>query len=322
MPKVAVHIVSYNSASSLPSCFEGLVGQSYPELEVLLIDNASSDESAALAQAAGYRVILNAENKGYAAAHNQAIATTQSDYILTLNPDVYLESNYIAAMVAALEADKRIGAAAGKLLRVEVLGQKADLIDSTGLYMRPNRRQGLCHEGLALNAAPDVPRAIFGPDGAAAFYRRAMLEDIALEGQVFDEDFFMHKEDVDICWRAGWRGWGALYVPDAIGQHVRSFRPGQRERVSSEVRFWALRNRYLLMLKNESLALFGRDLLPILSYDLAILAYVLLREHESIKAYVATWKLAKRMLHKRRLIQGGRRVDDRAMRRWFRGCGS
>jgi len=164
---------------------------------------------------------------------------------------------------------------------------------------------------------PATSQPIFGPDGAAAFYRRAMLEDIRLMGEVFDTDFFMQKEDIDVCWRAQLRGWGSLYVPDALAYHIRAFRPGLRERVPAEMRFLGIRNRYLLMMKNEILAHFLRDLPAIAVYDLAIIAYLLFRERQSLSAFRSVGRLAGRMMQKRRMIQASKRVGWRDMARWF-----
>ena len=342
MPTVSVHIVTYNSAASIEVCLRALLDQRGVDYSVYLLDNASTDATVAVARGMGVQVTVSETNLGYAAAHNRLLDQTASDNVLTLNPDVQLQPGFLAAMVAAMEAHPQVGSAAGCLLRVEHLGaapQGMDslgwvlsvlaatsqdsgdvpqVMDGAGVFMRRSRRQGLIADGLPIAQRPAQITPIFGPDGAAAFYRRAMLDDIRVNGEVFDEDFFMHKEDVDVCWRAQLRGWGALYVPDAVAHHVRGFRPGQRERVSQDMRFLGLRNRYLLMLKNEHPAHFLRDLPFIALYDLGILAYVLLRERASLAAYRSAWALRGAMLTKRRVIQAGRKVDWRTIDRAFK----
>lgn len=322
---VAVQIVTYNSGAVITACLEGLLAQTDVPFTVLVVDNASTDDTLARVARANIPMLQNPTNRGYAAAHNQAIRATAAQntpYILTLNPDVRLNPGFLRAMCAALDADSGIGAAAGCLLRADALDGASDdalTVDGAGVYMRRNRRQGLRAEGLPFAARPAAPAPIFGPDGAAAFYRRAMLNDLQIDGEVFDEDFFMHKEDIDLCWRAAWRGWRAVYVPDALARHIRGFRPGARARVSPYMRFLGARNRYLLMLKNEHPAHFWRDLWAILPYDVGILAYMLLRERPSLRAVASAWALRRRMLHKRRAIQRGRQADWRAVARWFRG---
>ncbi len=315
--KISVHIVTYNSADPVEMCLDSLLGQQGVDFGVLVVDNASVDDTVARVQQKGVEVIVNAENRGYSAAHNLAISRTQSEYVLTLNPDVWLAPGYLATMVAALDKNPQWGSAAGLLLRVEKLGETPQWIDSTGLLMSRSRRQLLRNSGDPIDETPMQPDAVFGPDGAAAIYRRAMLEDIAINGEVFDEDFFMHKEDVDVCWRAQLRGWQSAYVPDAVGHHIRGFRPGQRERVSADMRFLGVRNRYLLMMKNEIMPHFWRDAPAILWYDLKILVFILLKERSSLRAFSSVWQLRKRMMAKRRVIQAGRKVEWRDLRQWF-----
>ncbi|MDZ4765862.1 MAG: glycosyltransferase family 2 protein [Chloroflexota bacterium] len=337
MPTVSVHIVTYNSAATFDACLSAALSQKGVDFGIHVWDNASTDATLEIAARHGVAVTASRQNIGYAAAHNCLIDSTQSDYVLTLNPDARLLPGFLLAMAERLDEGARIGSAAGSLLRVEALGDNATSIDSTGLIMQRNRRQGLANEGQSVDLLSKLSndgfaREIFGVDGACAFYRRAMLEDIRIphpapaavrggeqRGEIFDEDFFMHKEDVDVAWRARLRGWAAVYLPRAVAHHVRAFRPGQRARVSAYMRFLGTRNRYWLMLKNEIEAGFWHDLPMIAAYDAGIVAYLLAREWRSLPALTAAWRGRARMLEKRRLIQAARRVEWAEMRRWFRG---
>jgi len=303
--KIAVHIVTYNHSQLIETCLAALRGI---DVVVCIVDNASTDDTVERIRQLGYDCIVNPTNLGYAVAHNQALRHTESEYVLTLNPDVVLQPGFIEAMCRVMDDNPDVGLAAACLLRIESLGETPKIIDSIGLYMRRNRRQGLLFDSAPLENCPDQPRAILGPDGAAAFYRRAMLEDIAYNGEIFDEDFFIHKEDIDVCWRALLRGWKSLYVPQAVAWHIRSFRPGQRQAVDPLLKMYAVRNRYLLMLKNEDPTLFRRDFFQIITYDLGILVYMLLRERSSLRALSSLWALRKKMLAKRRDIQTRRRA--------------
>lgn len=317
MPLISVHIVTHNSAVTLPKCLEGIKHQTASDYQVVVFDNNSVDESRQIVDATGQTLYTSDENIGYARAHNILIDRTDSKYVLTLNPDVYLLPTFLDSLAQKLEQHPEVGSGAGRLLRVERLGDEPKVIDSTGLAMRRNRHQYLLNELMPVDRYEPKPCQIFGPDGAAAFYRRAMLEDIRVMDEVFDSNFFMQKEDVDVCWRAQLLGWSSLYVPDAVAYHIRSFRPGQRWRVSAEMRKLAIQNRYLLMLKNDIGAHFLRDLPYIISYDLAILIYIILYERESLSAGRSLWKLRKRMLEKRKIIQARRRVDWHSIAKWF-----
>ena len=318
--RVTVQIVTHNSAPTIDACIASLQAQTFTDFSTYVWDNASTDDTLPrVRQHEDVIPLTSADNLGYAAAHNRLLDETNSEYVLTLNPDACLHPEFLSAMVAALDAEPRAGSAAGCLLRVDQLGDRALVIDSAGVTMSRTRRQQLLGDGQPIDRFSHPLPYPFGVDGAAAFYRRAMLEDIRIMGEVFDEDFYMHKEDIDVCWRAQLRGWSCVYVPSAQADHIRSFRPGQqqRERVAAHIRFLAARNRYLLMLKNEIGAHFVRDLPAILLYDLALLAYFLLRERSSLGIYRSLWKLRGRMLAKRKLIQTGRRVSWREIVRWF-----
>lgn len=307
-PRVAVHLVTYNNEDTIGACITALQAQNIP-ISLYIIDNASTDRTVERVREMGLAIHVNTTNLGYAVAHNQAIVQTQSEFILTLNPDLLLQPNFIPTMCKVMDENPQLGSAAGLLLRIESIGAMPTAIDSVGLFMRRNRRQGLLLDGAPIEQAPTESRPIFGPDGAAAFYRRAMLEDIAIDGEIFDEDFFIHKEDVDVCWRAQLRGWASVYVPQAIAHHIRSFRPGTRHRVNTRLRQCAVRNRYLLMIKNEMSTLFRRDFLRIIVYDVMIIGFILLKEWSSIRGLTSVWSYRKRMLDKRKTIQAKRRVS-------------
>ncbi len=318
MRKICIQIVTYNSAPTIQTALQSVLGQTYQDYDLTIVDNASNDDTVAIIRALNLDVICNAQNSGYAAAHNQALEISDAPYVLTLNPDVWLAPNFIETMLATLDSYPRVGAAAGCLQRVEHLDDQPIHIDSTGLYMMPSRRQRLRDEGKPIEDHTQIPTYIFGPDGAAAVYRRAMLDDIKIAGEFFDTDFFMHKEDVDICWRAQWRGWDALYVPAATAKHIRHFRPGQRQQVSEDMRFLSVRNRYLLMFKNDAAGHFWRDFFHIALYDLKIFFYILLFERASLRALYAVWKLRHRTKAKRQHIQQTRVRHWRDLRQWFK----
>lgn len=317
MPRVAIHVVTYNNSATITRCLESVLVQQNTDFGLLVIDNHSTDGTADQVRQMGLPLIANDTNAGYAAAHNQALAHTSSDYVLTLNPDVWLSPAFVARITAALDQTPEAGSAAGCILRVNRLGDAPYCVDSTGLTMNRYRRQRLRGEGLPVAEGPRYATRIFGPDGAVAVYRRAMLDDIRVLGEVFDSAFYLHKEDVDICWRAQLRGWSSVYVPDAVAHHVRAFRPGQRRAVPPLLRFYAVRNRYLLMMKNEIAPHFWRDLWAIMGYDLGIVGYVSLRERDSWRALRAAWALRGAMIAKRRIIQARRRVCWRDIQHWF-----
>lgn len=311
---VSVGLVTWNSAHCLAPCLNALQAQTQQNWDLMVVDNASTDRSLAVVaeyfpQAAVHR---NAVNEGFARAHNYAIRETRAHYYLALNPDIALAPDYMARLVEALNGRADCGLAGGKLLLAP------GRLDGSGLVINRRRQQVLRGHGESDHAQFDQPGEVFGIDGAAPLYRRAMLEDICVQGEYFDEAFFSYKEDVDLAWRARLFGWRAWYEPAAVALHERTFRPGRRERASTAVRRYSVRNRYLMLLKNETRAGWSRDWPAIVFYDLQILVYLLLCEPRSLVALKDVWRLWRGALQKRAHIQQRRRVTEEQTLDWFK----
>lgn len=311
LPVFAIQIITHNSCSVILPCLASLAAQDIA-YDLILIDQASTDGTPDLLEANGLTPQRNTINTGYSAGHNQAIRLSHAPLVLTLNPDVVLQPGFLRAMQEAFADSPLLGMANGCLLRIETIDGVPYCIDSLGVFMQHTRRQGLRGEGQPISAVPTVITPIFGPDGAAAVYRRMMLEDIVLAGEMFDEDFFLQKEDIDLCWRGRWRGWEAVCVPHAVAHHIRHFRPGQRMQVAPWIKALAVRNRTWLMLKNAVPVWWEWP--AILFYDAALLMYCLLFERSSLRGIWQAWQGRGRMLAKRRQIMTGRRVSRYEMR--------
>src|SRR5205807_1184851 len=161
--------------------------------------------------------IVKAENRGFAAAVNQGIAVARGEYVLLVNPDAFLEADYVANIVAALEkAGETYGMATGKLYRADT----PDVIDTKGIRMTRTGRHFDIGSGSAREPRADSrePQSeVFGVSGAAAMYRRSFIDDVSIDGQFLDEDFHTYREDADVAWRGRLFGWRALYVAEAVG---------------------------------------------------------------------------------------------------------
>ncbi len=302
--RVSIVVVTWNSAQHLPRCLAAIAQQTWPDAELIVVDNASADESAALATRA--RVIRNDTNRGFAAAVNQGIAASAGELILLCNPDAFLEPDYIEQIVKALDAaGERYGMATGRLLRAEEPG----VIDSMGIRMT--------RSGRHFDLQSDERREVFGVSGAAGMYRRTFLEDVAIDGQPFDEDFFAYREDADIAWRGQLFGWRALYVPAAVAYHVRRVTPERRRELPAAINMHSVKNRFLLRLKNEGAYLALRNAPFELFRDLVVILASLTIERSSLPAFAWLWSNRKRVMAKRRAIQSRRRVSDRELARWF-----
>ena len=322
-PLVSIGIVTWNSATHLPGCLGALALQVYPNLELIVVDNASTDHSLDLVMQyyPKANVIRNMDNTGFCYAHNQAIRASKGAYYLPLNPDVEMAQGYILNLVQSLETLKEYGSAAGKLL-LKPRSEYPHLIDSTGLFLDRRRREYVRGHGELDKGQYDDPCEVFGADAAAPLYRREMLEDTKIDGQYFDESFFAYKEDTDLAWRARLLGWRCYYQPLAVAYHQRTFKPNQkpnqRKMILPSTRVEAVKNRYLLLIKNETALGWRRDWLPILWYDLRIWVYICLFERTSLKAIGFLKKAWPQALARRREIARRIRVQPADILVWFK----
>jgi GT2 family glycosyltransferase len=191
-------------------------------------------------------------------------------------------------------------------------------IDSTGITMRREQRHLDQGAGEPDVGQFDEPCDIFGASGAAALYRRRALEDAAVDGQYFDEDFFAYREDADLAWRCRLLGWNSIYVPAAVARHRRRVTPERRSQLPGDINYHSVKNRFLLRFNNITGGLYKRDLWQITRRDFAVFGYVLLREWSSIPAFWYILKNLPRLRRKRRAIQSKRRVSSAEVEKWFR----
>ena len=318
---VSVTIVTYNSGRFIKRCLESVLAQDYPFKEIIVIDNKSTDGTVDILESFEdrCRIVYNEENIGFSAAQNQAIALSKAEWILTLNPDVLLLKGFIEELVHAGNLDPKVGTVCGKLLTMTSGFDfpEKPFVDSTGIYFTPNLRH-LDRGSLELdNGHYRNYEYVFGATAAAALYRREMIDDIEIDGEFFDNDFFAYREDADVAWRAQLLGWNCLYVPYARGYHVRKALPGNRRALPPEINMHSVKNRFLLRIKNISWDLYRRNFFAITGRDLVVVACCLLREHTSLKAFPFVFRNWKRLFAKRRAIMQRQRVDDAYMASWF-----
>ena len=256
MSRVSVIIPNWNRRELLAACLDALSEQSDTGHGVIVVDNGSRDGSAELVRSRypHVRLVALERNTGFAAAVNRGIRESRSELVATLNNDVVVHKDWLAALVAAADRHPRAGAFASRLVSTEDPGR----IDSAGDRLaRSGRAYGIGRgqrDGLAFAAE----REVFGATAGAALYRRALFEDVGL----FDESYFAYVEDTDLAWRAQSRGWRAVYVPQALASHVGSASLRGREELRSLL---CLRNHTLFLLKCYPLALVPRHAAAILS---------------------------------------------------------
>ena len=314
MTPADVITVTRNHASTIAATLEAVVAQTLAPARVVVVDNASSDGSLAVAERFRGRfpleVIANRENLGFSVAANAGLRAGAAPWVLCLNPDCRLEPSYLERLVAAAERHGA-GSATGLLLRARGPELEADgAVDSAGMAVFASGRHLDRCSGRRL-PAPPPPAWVFGASGAAGLFRRAALADVAYPGgEVFDEGFFAYREDADLAWRLQRRGWGCLYWPAARAFHARGLRPEARRRGTPEINRHSVRNRFLLRWANADwrwrLACFPWWALR----DIVVVAACLSLERASLPGLEEAWRL--RHAYRAR----GRSNQSRARHRW------
>jgi GT2 family glycosyltransferase len=221
-PLVSVVIPSWNGAHLLPTCLDSLRAQRYARLEVVVADGNSTDGTAELLDRRypEVRLLRLPANFGFSGNVNAGLRAARGELFALLNNDAAAEPDWVAALVAALEAAPRAGSLASKLLHFDA----RQTIASAGDLLR---RSGLAAQRG--NGQPDDGRferleSVFSASGGAALYRRALLADVGL----LDEGYGSYLEDLDLGLRARLRGWDCLFVPGARVYHRVSATGGGR----------------------------------------------------------------------------------------------
>lgn len=267
MPRVQVQIVTWNNRKDIAAAIESVMKQTWKDISILVIDNASEDGTMDILKSYGKEitVLSNRKNLGFTQAHNQAYrfalqSRTVPDYILVMNPDGSLTPRFLETLVAFAEAHIDGASFCGKVLREAV--DSAATIDTTGIMMQKSFRAYDRGAGEIDRGQYNETDHVFGASGALALYRIAALNTVAIDGVMYDPRFFMYKEDVDLAWRLERAGYCAYYVADALAYHMRTVRASARGWLGAlrgelkkdpYKKYLSYRNQRLLLKKNLSI---------------------------------------------------------------------
>ncbi|OPY79179.1 MAG: N-acetylglucosaminyl-diphospho-decaprenol L-rhamnosyltransferase [Syntrophorhabdus sp. PtaU1.Bin153] len=240
---VSVVILNYNGREFVEACIGSVLAQDYRDIEIIVVDNGSSDGSNDVIRERfpQVRLIETGRNLGFAAGNNLGIRLAKGTYIVVLNNDCELEDTCISAMKQAIGKRAEYGACASKIYLLYDDG----LLDAAGIVVYP--------DGLSIGRGRlergdlyDREEEVFFSSGCCSMYRKEMLDDIRLGDDYFDEDFFMYGDDTDLGWRARLRGWRCIYAPHARLYHAHSAASGSYSHLKA---FHVERNRIWILVK-------------------------------------------------------------------------
>ncbi len=324
---VSVVVLNWNGIKVLNQCLGSLRTQTYTPLEIIVVDNASTDDSVDFIRERfpDVRLVVNEKNLGFGGGNNVGIRTSRGRYVMMLNNDTRLDPKCIEELKGSLAKDRRYGVCASKIL----LEYEDNLIDAAGIVV--------CPDGLSIGRGRlekgdqyDEEMEVFFASDCACLYRREMLEDIGL----YDEDFFAYADETDMGWRAQLAGWRCIYNPKAVVHHFHSASSGTYSPFKA---FLVERNRIWVAIKNFPLPLlvfgqfytFWRYMLQAYGafagkgaagrftsdFSKAELIKIL------IKVYLSLWRQLPLMLRKRRAIQKKKRISNQEVFRLIRQFG-
>jgi GT2 family glycosyltransferase len=303
---VSVIAVSCGISDYLVSCLDSLKGQTLPASEIIVIDNSlqSDFRQEILRNYPHVNLYSSSKNLSYCAALNKGIELASGIFTLCLNDDLILDKHFIEKALRGFLVDPKVGMVSGKILRYD-----RETLDSAGLFLNCWRTAKERGYGIKDRGQFQKEEYIFGVNGAVAFYRKEMLEAIKEDGNYFDPDFHFFYEDLDIAWRAKRNGWKGYYIPEAMAYHIRGGtlrsveginKPYARRYLNDNLHADLIKNRYLIIIKNEARLDFLLHFPFIVLYDLIIWIYILFFRPKQIKIFISNLRYLKSALDKRK----------------------
>ncbi len=256
MPKVAVVILNWNGEKLLETFLPSVMASTYPNSEIWIADNASSDNSEKVAQQYENLHWLQLDkNYGFTGGYNRALKQIKADYFVLLNSDVAVEPDWIEPIISLMETDKSIGACQPKILaykqktHFEYAGASGGYLDIYGFPFCRGRIFDTCEED---NGQYESVESVFWASGAAMFVRASLYNN--MEG--LDEAYFAHMEEIDFCWRIKRAGYKVMVCPESVVYHLGG---ATLSKANPKKTYLNFRNNLILLFKNvPSVYLFTR----------------------------------------------------------------
>jgi len=303
-PLVSIVILNWNGKEHLARCLRSLARITYAPVEIIVVDNHSSDGSVAMARKKFPRVLLveNQTNRGFSGGNNDGIRASRGMFIFIFNNDTEVEKSFLEPLVRLMEADSSIGCVQPKL----VYGNDHNLLNAVGSYLTSTGF--LYHYGYRKDASDPKYNArltIYSAKGAAMMLRREALDRVG----TFDEDFFIYFEETDLCHRLWLSGYKVIYEPKSVIYHYEAV-DTHKQMKNSFIMYLSYRNRIASYLKNLSLPSIFR-LFPNMSlfYILSCAIY----PFAVLRALLWNIWMLPNIMNKRRLVQRSRKINDNAL---------
>lgn len=246
--KTAVVILNWNGKKFLEKFLPGVISNSEGQAEIIIADNASTDGSIEFlgTNFPGIRIIKLEKNHGFSGGYNKALGQIEAQYYILLNSDIEVTENWIAPVIALMDADTSVAACQPKIRsfhdpeKFEYAGAAGGFIDKYGYPFC----QGRLFQSLEKDEGQyEQAREIFWATGACMFVRAEIFKKLG----GFDDEFFAHMEEIDFCWRAKNLGFKVMYCPDSTIFHIGG---GTLPKNNSRKTYLNIRNNIIMLYKN------------------------------------------------------------------------
>jgi len=280
---VSIIVVTWNGERFIEDCLSSIYAQDYTKFEIILVDNSSTDNTLDVARTGFGKslkltIIENDLNRGFSTANNIGISSAEGEFVLFLNPDTKMAPDFLDTALKQFSYPA-VGSVSGKILRFD-----GKIVDSAGQFLGRNRRPIERGYGTTDKGEYSLPRRCFSVCGAAALYRRDVVEILKVNDQFFDEDYFAFYEDLDAGWRMNLYGFECRYVPSAVIYHHRGGSKPDKKGLAAKfqiagrppsIQAAIIRNRWFTIIKNDSISNYLLDFPFILVQELKTVIYML-----------------------------------------------
>lgn len=330
-PKVSVNILGFNEKDILEEAIGSALAQDYPNFEVTYIDNASTDGSEEFIRSKfpNIKVLQTGENRHYAPGHNKALKATDGELVWFLNSDLKITPNYLSECVKAHMQDEKIAGVTGKMLRPTPNPEGKYIFDGAGLTINRTRVVRDRGQWEVDNGQYDTPEEVFALCGAGPVYKRKALEDIAINGEIMDEDIKAYFDDSDMGWRMRHQGWKLWYQPTAVLYHDRGAGQSQsgyrdlpgflkfRKGVGLMTKQLSWKNHLYIILKNDFGKPLRRDWMHILRREIMMFGFIVVFETRTLGILPTVFRQLPRIFKKRKVIKSRSVLGDENIDRFI-----
>lgn len=335
-PLVTINLVVFNGQKYIRHCLNSIKNQTYQNIEVNIFDNNSTDGTKKIAKEEfpQFNLIESPKNLGTWPGQEEALKYSHGEYIVAISVDILLDEKFVEKAVEALKKDHRIGAVEAKIYGYtlesgssEIHISKSNIIDTCGFKIFRSRRLINIGHGEEDRGQYDKEKEIFAVEGAVPVFRRRALDDMKIEGEIIDHDYFWYGDDFDLGWRMRLFGWVQMYSPEMIAYHDRkttkTLRHGRadfiriRKTIPLFKRRLDWRNTTLTHIKNEFASNLLKDLPFILWRQIKLWGYFIIFEPSMMLEIFEVLKFLPRMLRRRKEIMAQAKVTPNEMAKWF-----